>query len=84
MNRFLARFRVEGEYADYCGVYGYTSFNAVRYFEPVEVKDSTEAKNDAPDILYILYKYIIVFNDFKSEMVLIEMNDGSEPSHIVP
>ena len=82
MNRFLARFRVEGEYADYCGVYGYTSFNAVRYFEPVEVKDSTEAKNDAPDILYILYKYIIVFNDFKSEMVLIEMNDGSEPSHI--
>ena len=56
MNRFLARFRVEGEYADYCGVYGYTSFNAVRYFEPVEVKDSTEAKNDAPDILYILYK----------------------------
>lgn len=82
MNRFLAHFRVEGEYADYCGVYGYTSFNAVRYFEPVEVKDSTEAKNDAPDILYILYKYIIVFNDFKSEMVLIEMNDGSEPSHI--
>ena len=82
MNRFLAHFKVSGEYAGYCGLYGYTSFNAVRYFEPVEIKDSTENKNDAPDILYILYKYIIVFNDFKSEMVLIEMNDGNEPGHI--
>ena len=40
------------------------------------------AKNDAPDILYILYKYIIVFHDFKSEMVLVEMAGGEEPSHI--
>ena len=51
MNRFLSRFHVTGEYAGYCGLYGYTTFNAVRYFEPIEVKDSTEAKNDAPDIL---------------------------------
>ncbi len=28
---FRTRFRVEGEYANYCGMYGYTSFNAVRY-----------------------------------------------------
>ena len=82
MNRFLSRFHVTGEYAGYCGLYGYTTFNAVRYFEPIEVKDSTEAKNDAPDILYIQYKYIIVFHDFKSEMVLVEMAGGEEPSHI--
>ena len=62
---FLNRFHVEGEYSDYCGLYGYTSFNAVRYFENIAVKDSREATNDAPDILYILYKYLIVFNDFK-------------------
>lgn len=51
---FLNRFHVEGEYSDYCGLYGYTSFNAVRYFENIAVKDSREATNDAPDILYIL------------------------------
>ncbi len=73
LNDFLGRFRVEGEYSNYCGLYGYTSFNAVRYFENIPVKDSREATNDAPDMLYILYKYLIVFNDFKNEMLLLEM-----------
>ncbi|MCI1648444.1 MAG: anthranilate synthase component I family protein [Bacteroides sp.] len=77
LHDFLDYFQVEGEYANYCGLYGYTSFNAVRYFEDIPVKDSREATNDAPDMLYILYRYIIVFNDFKNEMVLLEMlGDG--------
>lgn len=82
INDFLCRFKADGEYANYCGLYGYTTFNAVRYFENIPVKDSTDAINDAPEILYILYKYIIVFNDFKSEMVLIEMQDEGSESHI--
>lgn len=82
ISAFLSRFQVSGEYAGYCGLYGYTTSNAVRYFEHIAVKDSTETKNDAPDILYILYKYIIVFNDFKSEMVLVEMQGEGETSHI--
>lgn len=79
---FLNRFHVEGEYSDYCGLYGYTSFNAVRYFENIAVKDSREATNDAPDILYILYKYLIVFNDFKNEMLLLEMLAPDEKSEL--
>lgn len=78
INGFLSCFSIEGEYSHYCGLYGYTTFNAVRYFEDIPVKDSHEPKNDAPEILYILYKYLIVFNDFKSEMVLIEMQDSQE------
>ena len=53
---FIQLFRVEGEDKGYCGLYGYTSFNAVRYFEHIAVKDSKEKKNDAPDIHYILNK----------------------------
>lgn len=79
---FLTRFRVEGEYAHYCGLYGYTTFNAVRYFENIPIKDSISTINDAPDMLYILYKYLIVFHDFKHEMVLLEMQSDDEPSHI--
>ncbi len=75
---FLSRFKVEGEYSNYCGLYGYTSFNAVRYFEHIPVKDSTEDRNDAPDMLYILYKYLIVFNDFRHEMMLLEMTQEGE------
>lgn len=79
---FLGRFHVEGEYANYCGLYGYTSFNAVRYFKNIPVKDSREATNDAPDMLYILYQYLIVFNDFKNEMVLLEMLAPGEESEL--
>ena len=81
-NDFISRFQVDGEYAHYCGLYGYTTFNAVSYFENIPIKDSRITKNDAPDIFYILYKYLVVFNDFKSEMVLVEMCSPDEPSHI--
>ena len=79
---FLSRFHVEGEGSNYCGLYGYTSFNAVRYFEHIPVKDSREDRNDAPDMHYILYKYIIVFHDFKNELMLVEMLNPGEQDHL--
>ncbi|MCQ2607342.1 MAG: anthranilate synthase component I family protein [Bacteroidales bacterium] len=82
INDFLAHFSVSGEGANYCGLYGYTSFNAVRYFENIAVKDSVDEKNDAPDMMYIMYKYIIVFNDYKNEMMLVEMVGDEEKSNI--
>ena len=79
INDFLSRFQVEGEHKDYCGLFGYTSFNAVRYFENIDVKDETQSKNDAPDLLYIMYKDVVMFDHFRNEMVLIEMlGEGEE------
>ena len=79
INEFLSQFHVEGSNSDYCGLYGYTSFNAVRYFENINVKDETLDKNDAPDILYILYKDYIVFDHFNNELTLIELlQDGEQ------
>ena len=77
INAFISRFKVEGEYASYCGLYGYTSFNAVRYFEDIAVKDTTMEKNDAPDMMYILYRDIIVFDHFNNtiEMISLAGND---------
>lgn len=75
---FISHFQVSGDYADYCGLYGYMSSNVVRYLEPIDVKDTTEKCNDAPDALYILYKYLIVFNDFRNEMMLLEMCSEGE------
>ena len=80
INEFIRSFDIEGEFKNYCGLYGYTSFNAVRYFENIPVADSRDERNDAPDLLYIIYKYIIVFNDFKHEMVLLELVGDSETS----
>lgn len=77
---FIKMFSVEGNDSAYCGLYGYTSFNAVRYFEHIDVKDSKEVRNDAPDIHYIMYKYLLVFNDFSSELKLLEMLADGESS----
>ncbi|MCC8117848.1 MAG: anthranilate synthase component I family protein [Bacteroidales bacterium] len=81
-DEFMAHFHVEGEFSDYCGLYGYTTFNAVHYFEGIPIKDSIDPTNDAPDILYILYKYIIVFNDFRNELTVVEMLGYDEPSQL--
>ena len=79
INQFIGRFDVSGNHKNVCGLYGYTTFNAVKYFENIPVKESHDAENDAPDILYILYKYIMVFNHFKNELTLVEMlADGEE------
>ena len=78
INEFLDSFKVEGEGSQYCGLYGYTSFNAVRYFENIDIKDSTMEKNDAPDMLYILFKDIIVFDHFNNLLTMLTMGDEAE------
>ena len=48
INDFLARFGISGDATGCCGLYGYTSFNAVRYFENIEVKDGAARFIDSP------------------------------------
>ena len=76
INDFVKSFHVEGEGKDFCGLYGFTTFNAVRYFENIQVKDTTMEKNDAPDIYYIMYKDIIVFDHYNNTMELIALSDA--------
>ena len=82
IHTLIDNIHVEGEHADLCGLYGYTSFNAVRYFEHINVKDETQERNDAPDILYIMYKDIIVFDHFNNQLTVICLSEDSENSEI--
>ena len=68
---------VEGDDANYFGIFGYTSFNSVRYFEGINIKDETQVKNDAPDMLYILYKTIVVFDHHNNLLKLVTLDDAS-------
>jgi anthranilate synthase component 1 len=78
IHKLIDRIQVDGEDASVCGLYGYTSFNAVRYFENIAVKDEVQEKNDAPDMLYILYKVVIVFDHHNSLVRLITLGDVDE------
>ncbi|WP_028904031.1 anthranilate synthase component I family protein [Prevotella sp. P6B4] len=73
IHKLIDRIHVEGDDAKVCGLFGYTSFNAVRYFEDINVKDETQAKNDAPDLLYILYKVVIVFDHFNNTLKIVSL-----------
>ncbi len=75
--------QVAGDDAKVCGLFGYTSFNAVRYFENIDVKDETQEKNDAPDLLYILYKVVIVFDHHNNMLKVVELVSPSSPEDCI-
>ncbi|MBR4899018.1 MAG: anthranilate synthase component I family protein [Prevotella sp.] len=77
IHALVDRLNVTGDDASLCGLYGYTSFNAVRYFENIDVKDETMEKNDAPDVLYILYKVVIVFDHFNNLLKIVTLGEES-------
>ena len=72
------RLRVEGDDAAAIGLFGYTSFNAVRYFENISVKDETLTENDAPDVLYILYKVVIVFDHHNNQLKIVSLEESGK------
>ena len=80
INALLKQIKVEGCDSEFCGLFGYTSFNAVRYFENIPVKDETLAKNDAPDLLYILFKTVIVFDHHNNTLKVISLSENAESS----
>ena len=80
IHELIDRIEVSGEDAAVCGLFGYTSFNAVRYFEDIAVKDETLAKNDAPDVLYILYKVVIEFDHHNNMLKIVTLSENSDNS----
>jgi anthranilate synthase component 1 len=83
IHALIDRIQVTGDDAAVCGLFGYTSFNAVRYFENINVKDETQEKNDASDVLYILYKVVIVFDHHNNTLKVVTLranalNDNGE------
>ena len=78
IHQLIDHIQVSGDDAKICGLFGYTSFNAVRYFEDIPVKDETQAKNDAPDLLYILYKVVIVFDHFNNTLKIVSLEESGK------
>jgi anthranilate synthase component 1 len=83
IHALIDNIHVEGEDADLCGLFGYTSFNAVRYFENINVKDETQEKNDAPDVLYILYKEVIVFDHHNNTLKVVTLGEAADIDSIL-
>ena len=83
IHQLIDHIQVSGDDAKICGLFGYTSFNAVRYFEDIPVKDETQAKNDAPDLLYILYKVVIVFDHFNNTLKIVSLDGETKLDEVM-
>ncbi|WKZ61121.1 MAG: anthranilate synthase component I family protein [Cyclobacteriaceae bacterium] len=59
------------------GLFGFMAYDAVRYFEDVDV---TQREYQVPDIVYKLYRYVIVVDHFSNELTLTEHRADEEGS----
>lgn len=53
------------------GLFGYTTYDAVQFFESVELNSKT-SQPEIPLMRYRLYQYVIAINHFKDEMFICE------------
>jgi anthranilate synthase component 1 len=66
------------------GLFGYTSYDAVRYYEDVKV-DTSRSEIQMPDMQYFVYEFVIAINHFNNELYIFKHEvDGykSEDKHI--
>jgi len=60
-------------------LFGYTSYDAIQFFDTITLQSRPAAVNDIPVMRYRLYQYVIAINHFKDEMYLCENSiDGME------
>jgi len=71
LDHFRGLFSIEKSHSKYIssGLFGYMNYDSVRYFEDIHL-DIKERL--IPDILYKVYRYVIVIDHFSNELVLFE------------
>jgi len=73
---FMQRFNVhipsakEGKFAQ--GLFGYTAFDAVQFFDTISLTTANSVQPAIPLMRYRLYQYVIAFNHFKDELFICE------------
>ncbi len=73
---FMQRFDVqpaaqkEAKFAQ--GLFGYTTFDAVQFFDSISLSSNNTPLTTIPLMRYRLYQYVIAFNHFKDELFICE------------
>ena len=64
------------------GLFGYLSYDAVEYFEKIELKNNKDYIYKIPDARYHLYKYIIAINHYQNTLQIIENKINGESGEL--
>lgn len=78
LDQFRDAFKTPETHSKYisCGLFGYMAYDAVRYFEDVEIPADA---SPMPDILYKLYRFVIVVDHFSNELTLFQISLEGQP-----
>ena len=60
-----------------CGLFGYTSFEAVQYFEDIKLTSKSDAHKDNPDMKYQFFRYVLAIDHFKNQLYILKY--GTSP-----
>jgi anthranilate synthase component 1 len=75
LNAFFRSFKFTGEDAAVPanGLFGYLSYDAVKYFEKIDIQKSRQKQDySIPEVKYCFYKYILAIDHHKDVITLIE------------
>ena len=66
-----------------CGLFGYTSFEAVQYFEDIKLAFKTDVHKDNPDMKYQFFRYVLAIDHFKNQLYILKYDtsplDSDDP-----
>jgi anthranilate synthase component 1 len=84
LNRFIKKFRNINERGEIKtnGFFGYSTYDAVRYFEDIRLQHRRSPEFSIPDIVYCLYRYIIAINHFQNIVYLVVNQTDQSPGDI--
>lgn len=84
LQQFSQAFEVEASPFPFIsnGLFGYTTFDGVRYFEDIEIQTFQDDTRQIPDILYQVYQFVIAINHFKNELYIFEHSFGESESRL--
>jgi anthranilate synthase component 1 len=74
LRKFLSSFNVETGDDELLmdGIFGYTTFDAVEYFEDIRFRSPIPEKEDIPEIRYNFFRFVLAVNHLTNELLLFE------------
>jgi anthranilate synthase component 1 len=74
LDQFIHSFQTASEEptGSFNGFFGYTAYDAVKYFDEIDPEKQAFGPSTIPHMLYLFYRYIVVINPFKNELTLVE------------
>ena len=87
LREFISSFEITSAPEDMMvdGVFGYSSYDAVQYFENITFNSPQSEKEEIPEVRYNFFRFVLAINHFTNELTLFEniVNGGeSEIKHV--